>query len=38
MYEHALLIDPQNADVRTDMGTTYRSIGKSGRSRNIVRW
>ena len=32
MYEHTLLIDPQNADVRTDMGTAYRNIGMSSRA------
>jgi len=32
MYEHTLLIDPQNADVRTDIGTAYRNIGMSARA------
>ncbi len=32
MYEHALLIDPREADVRTDMGTAYRNLGLSERA------
>ena len=32
MYEHALLIDVRNADVRTDMGTCYRNMGKPDRA------
>jgi len=29
MYEHAPLVGPHNADVRTDMDTAYRNIGMS---------
>ena len=32
MYEHALLLDSRNADVRTDMGTAYRNIGMMDRA------
>jgi len=32
MYEHALLLDPRNADVRTDMATAYRNIGMVDRA------
>ncbi len=32
MYEHALLIYPQDADVRADMGTAYRNLGLSDRA------
>lgn len=32
MYEHALLIDPRDADVRADMGTAYRNLGLSDRA------
>ena len=32
LYEHALPIDPRNADVRTDMATAYRNIGMSTRA------
>ncbi|MGE5174012.1 MAG: tetratricopeptide repeat protein [Betaproteobacteria bacterium] len=32
MYEHALLINPRDADVRADMGTAYRNLGLSDRA------
>jgi tetratricopeptide (TPR) repeat protein len=32
MYEHALMLFPRNADVRTDMGTAYRNLGLADRA------
>jgi Flp pilus assembly protein TadD len=32
LYEHALPIDPRNADVRTDIATSCRNIGMSARA------
>jgi len=32
MYEHALLIEPHNADARTDMGEAYRYTGMSAKA------
>src|SRR5512147_1409601 len=37
MYERALELNPRNADVLTDMGTSYRYLGRPDRAREAYR-